>query len=178
MDRKKTTRDLIGEYIDIDIDLQMTTENEEQLMLEEKMTSIQGQIGKKVDGIDYFMVELSRREHLIEAEIEAIKIEQTRLRVRKKAVEGMKEYFNKNLLPMIVSELGDENGVYETDTARYKMYETLGPVAIIDSNAIPDEYKLWEHVEKIDKKKARKVISQGNTIPGFHAERVKRVRRS
>lgn len=90
----------------------------------------------------------------------------------------MKEYFNKNLLPMIVSELGDENGVYETDTARYKMYETLGPVAIVNHTLIPDEYKLWEHVEKIDKKKARKVISEGSTIPGFHAERVKRVRRS
>lgn len=40
-----------------------------------------------MDGIDYFMVELSRREHLIEAEIEAIKIEQTRLRVRKKQLK-------------------------------------------------------------------------------------------
>lgn len=175
---KKTTRDLIGEYIDTDINLQMETDNEEQLILEGQMQTIQGKIRKKVDGIDYFMVELSRKEHLIDAEIEAIKQEQTRLKVRKKAVESLKDYFNKSLLPMVVSELGDENGVYESDTARYKLYETLGPVAIVDKDAIPDVYKTWEHVEKIDKKAARKVLNQGETIPGFYAEKVKRVRRS
>ena len=108
---KKTTRELIGDYIDLDIERQMVTDNEEQLEVEAQLQKVQGQIRKKVDGIDHFMLELSRREHLIDAEIEAIKSEQSRLRVRKKAVEGMKDYFNKQLLPMIVDELGDENGV-------------------------------------------------------------------
>ena len=102
---KKTTRELIGDYIDLDIERQMVTDNEEQLEVEAQLQKVQGQIRKKVDGIDHFMLELSRREHLIDAEIEAIKSEQSRLRVRKKAVEGMKDYFNKQLLPMIVDEL-------------------------------------------------------------------------
>tara|TARA_R100000458_G_C8277825_1_gene253546 strand:+ start:4683 stop:5222 length:540 start_codon:yes stop_codon:yes gene_type:complete len=175
---KKTTRELIGDYIDLDIERQMVTDNEEQLEVEAQLQKVQGQIRKKVDGIDHFMLELSRREHLIDAEIEAIKSEQSRLRVRKKAVEGMKDYFNKQLLPMIVDELGDENGVYETGTARYKLYETYGPVVITNPDDIPDAFKKVEMVEKIDKKEARKVLTQGNDIPGFYAEKVKRVRRS
>lgn len=175
---KKTTRDLIGEYIDLDIERQWAEDNETQLEVESKLESVQGQIRKKVDGIDHFMLELSRREHLIEAEIEAIKTEQTRLRVRKKAVEGMKDYFNKTLLPMVVSELGDDNGVYETATARYKLYETYGPVIVTNPDEIPDAYKTVEMVEKVNKKEARKVLTRGELVPGFHSEKVKRVRRS
>ena len=115
---KKTTRDLIGEYIDLDIERQWEEDNEAQLEIENKLEQVQGQIRKKVDGIDHFMLELSRREHLIDAEIEAIKSEQNRLRIRKKAVESMRDYFNKSLLPMVVEELGDDNGVYATGTAR------------------------------------------------------------
>lgn len=175
---KRTTRELIGEYIDTDISLQMETDNEKQLILEGDMHSLQGQIKQKVDGIDHFMVELSRKEHLIDAEIEAIKNEQTRLRVRQKAVTSLKDYFNKTLLPMVVSELGDDNGVYETNTARYKMYETFGPVAIVNEDSIPPEYKVMEYCVKINKKKARKDLTEGVDIPGFFIEKVKRVRRS
>ena len=175
---KKTTRDLIGEYIDLDIERQWEEDNEAQLEIEDKLQKVQGQIKKKVDGIDHFMLELSRREHLIEAEIEAIKTEQNRLRIRKKAVESMKDYFNKTLLPMVVEELGDDNGVYETDTARYKLYETFGPVAVVDEDRIPDDYKVVKMTESIDKKKARKDLTQGVDIPGFFIEKVKRVKRS
>ena len=79
---------------------------------------------------------------------------------------------------MVVNELGDENGVYETGTARYKLYETYGPVVVVDEKQIPDEYKVMEYVEKVDKKTARKDLTKGVAIPGFHIEKVKRVRRS
>lgn len=79
---------------------------------------------------------------------------------------------------MVVEELGDDNGVYETDTARYKLYETFGPVAVVDDGLIPDEYKVVKMTESIDKKKARKDLTQGVDIPGFFIEKVKRVRRS
>ena len=175
---KITTRDLVAEHIECEVEMSLTTDNEEQLNLESEMVEIQTQIRDKVDGIDHFMVELSRKEYLIDAEIESIKNEQTRLRVRQKAVVSLKDYFNKTLLPMVVSELGDSNGVYETDTARYKMYETFGPVAVADERLIPDEYIKKEYVESVDKKKARKDLTAGVAIPGFFIEKVKRVRRS
>jgi len=179
--RKITTKELLGDLIDSELYLEENTgiaANEDLLMVEQDITRIQGDIRKKVDGIDHFMVELSRREHLIDAEIEAIKAEECRLKVRRNAVERTKEFFTKNLLPMVVEELGDDNGVYETDTARYKIFESYGPVAVIDEEAIPDGYKTMEYVEKINKKKARQDLTRGEKIPGFHIEKVKRVRRS
>lgn len=181
MKNKRTSKELLGDLIDSELYLETNAgiaANEDLLMVEADVTRIQKDIRKKVDGIDHFMVELSRREHLIDAEIEAMKAEEQRLKVRRKAVERTKEFFTKNLLPMIVDELGDDDGVYETDTARYKMFETYGPVAIIDEERIPDEYKVMEYVEKINKKKARQDLTRGEDIPGFHIEKVKRVRRS
>jgi hypothetical protein len=179
--KKQTSKELLGDLIDSELYLEKNygvAANEDILMVEQDITRIQKDIRKKVDGIDHFMVELSRREHLIDAEIEAMKLEEQRLKVRRKAVERTKEFFTKNLLPMIVGELGDENGVYETDTARYKMFESFGPVAITDESLIPDNYKIMEYVEKINKKKARQDLTRGEDIPGFFIEKLKRVRRS
>ena len=79
---------------------------------------------------------------------------------------------------MIVEELGDENGVYETDTARYKMFETWGPTLILDEEAVPDDFKKVTYTESVDKKKAKKVLQTGAKIPGLALTKVKRVRRS
>ena len=87
-----------------------------------------------MDGIDYFMVDIYRKMHLIDAEVEALTKEIQRLKTRRRATNSLKDYFNKTLIPMVVEELGDDNGVYETDTARYKLYETFGPVAVVDED--------------------------------------------
>lgn len=173
-----TTKELLGEYIDAEVELQIADTNEDLLEAEAKLQSIAGLIRRKTDGIDHFMLELSRREHLIDAEIEAIKGEIHRLQFRRKAVESTKKYFNGVLIPLIVEELGDENGVYETDTARYKLYETFGPVVVTDEDAVPDDFKVQKYTEAIDKKKARALLTNGEAIPGFHIEKVKRIKRS
>lgn len=178
MTKKKTTRELLGEYIDAEIDAQYSKDNVELTNAMVKMENVKNNIKKKVDGIDYFMVELNRREHLIDAEIEALKDEETRLKVRRKAVEGLKKYFNQQLLPMVISELGDKNGVYETDTARYKMFETWGPIVVQDEEEVPSDFKIVKMSESIDKKKAREVLKNGNKVPGLFMEKIKRVRRS
>ena len=123
------------------------------------------------------MVELDRKLHLIDAEVESIKKEEARLRVRRRATESLKKYFNGVLIPMVVDEVGI-NGVYETDTARYKLYETWGPVVVMDEEEVPDDFKKVVMTESIDKKKARETLSKGAKIPGLHIEKVKRVKRS
>ena len=172
--KKKTTRELLGEYIDHDITLQLNPLDGEAS--KSKMDTLM-QIKKKVDSIDYFMVELSKKEHLIDAEVEALNEEIARLKVRRKATESLKKYFNQTLIPMIVEEVGTD-GVYETNTSRYKLYETFGPVAIIDEKIVPDEYKKVTMLESIDKKKARKDLADGKHINGMMISKVKRVRRS
>ena len=116
--------------------------------------------------------------HFYRQQVEALTKEIQRLKTRRRATNSLKDYFNKTLIPMVVEELGDDNGVYETDTARYKLYETFGPVAVVDDGLIPDEYKVVKMTESIDKKKARKDLTQGVDVPGFFIEKVKRVRRS
>jgi hypothetical protein len=174
---KKTTRELIGDYIDLDMQLQIADEAD-AVVLSSAMEDTKKDIGRKLDNIDHFMVDIDRKMHLIDAEVEAYTAEIQRLKLRRKATNSLKDYFNKTLIPMVVEELGDDNGVYETDTARYKLYETFGPVAVIDEEVVPDEYKVVKMTEHIDKKKARADLVQGVDISGFHIEKVKRVRRS
>lgn len=174
---KKTTRELVGDFIDLECQLEHANE-EESLVLTSALEVTKKDISRKMDGIDYFMVDIDRKMHLIDAEVEALNKEIQRLKTRRRATNSLKDYFNKTLIPMVVEELGDDNGVYETDTARYKLYETFGPVAVVDDALIPDEYKVVKMTESIDKKKARKDLTQGVDIPGFFIEKVKRVRRS
>jgi len=86
------------------------------------------------------------------------------------------------LLPAAILEIGNDDGIYETSTARYKLYETFGPVDI-DPHSLPDDFKKVEILEKLDKVKARKAaISAFNAgqemPPGIDIKKVKRVKRS
>ena len=174
--KKQTTRELVGEYIDLEIQAEHASA-EEIINISDKLDTLKGTIKRKVDGIDYFMVELDRKLHLIDAEVESIKKEEARLRVRRRATESLKQYFNGVLIPMVVEEVGI-NGVYETDTARYKLFETWGPVVVVNEEDVPNDFKKVVMTESVDKKKARDILSKGNQIPGLHIEKVKRVRRS
>ena len=174
--RKQTTRELVGEYIDLEIQAEYASDDE-IIDVSDKLDTLKSTIKRKVDGIDYFMVELDRKLYLIDAEIEAIKKEETRLRVRRRATESLKQYFNGVLIPMVVEEVGI-NGVYETDTARYKLFETWGPVVVLNEEDVPNDFKKVVMTESIDRKKARETLSKGAKIPGLHIEKVKRVRRS
>jgi len=180
---KQTAKELIGEHMDLMLrmDLEATDENLPALLDEQQV--VQSKIKDKAHGIDFFSQNLKEREFLIDAEIEAHKSEINRLRNRKNALTGTSDYLNKVLLPLLVEEIGDENGVLETDTARYKLYETYGSVIIHDQGALPDDFIKTEIVQKVDKAKLRKACmslsTQGKDLPeGASITKVKRVKRS
>ena len=178
----KSTTELIGELIDVEQELAITEDSERKDELEEEQTKLQTQVKHKVQNIDYFMVELNKREHLVDAEVEALKDEIHRLKTRRKGLERTKDFFNKKLLPAVIQEVGNENGVYETATSRYKLYETFGPVEV-DAHTISNDYKKVEIVEKLDKVKARKsaidAFKAGQEMPpGIDINLVKRVKRT
>lgn len=175
---KKTTKQLLGEYYDLEMGLSLTNNPDDKNEIEDKLISVKKTIRNKVEGIDKFLLDISRREHLIDAEIEAIKEEEERLKLRKKVISNMKNYFNNTLLPLVIEELGDENGVYESNTSRYKLYETDGPVIIDDAYEIADTYKTVKYVETINKKLAREHMKQGFNVAGMSMNKVKRVRRT
>ena len=182
-----TTKEIVGELIDVNQQMELLEKRpdidmEEHKLLEEKRMPLHKQVRTKIQNVDYFMMELNKKEHLIDAEVEALKDEIDRLRSRRKGLERTKDFFNKNLLPAVIMEIGNDDGVYETDTARYKLYETFGPVDV-DPHVISDDFKKVEIVEKLDKVKARKAaISAFNAgqemPPGIDIDKVKRVKRS
>ena len=195
---KMTSSELIGEHIDL-INEKMMLENEllhrDQLSssgLEEteseykhvvnELTILQQTLIKKMDNIDKFMVNLNKRKHLIVGEIEAQTFEMTRLKKRKNAISSTLQYFNEHLLPSIIHEIGDKNGVFETNTARYKLYNSYGPVKI-DEQSLGDDYKQVKMVDSINKTKARKdaiyAHKAGTQFPdGISIYQVEKVRRS
>jgi len=195
---KMTSSELIGEHIDL-LNEKMMLENEllhrDQLSadnLEEteseyqyvtnELTILQQTLKKKMDNIDKFMVNLNKRKHLIVGEIEAQTFEMTRLKKRKNAISSTLQYFNEHLLPSIIHEVGDRNGVFETNTARYKLYKSYGPVKI-DEDLISDDYKKVQMVESVNKTKARKdAIDAHKTSAkfpnGISIYQVEKVRRS
>ena len=182
-----TTKELVGELIDVnqqienleqgtDIDMDVHKELEETKMVLHK------EVKNKIQNVDYFMVELSKKEHLIDAEVEALKEEIDRLKSRRRGLKRTQDFFNKTLLPAVIEEIGNQDGVYETNTARYKLYETFGPVDV-NPHVVSDDFKKVEIVEKLDKVKARKAaISAYNAddaMPdGIYITKVKRVKRS
>ena len=182
-----TTKEIVGELIDVNQQIESLEQRsdidmDEHKLLEESRIVLQREVRDKIQNVDYFMMELNKKEHLIDAEVEALKDEIDRLKSRRRGLVRTKDFFNKNLLPAVIMEIGSDDGVYETSTARYKLYETFGPVDV-DPHIISDDFKKVEIIEKLDKVKARKAaISAFNAgqemPPGIDINKVKRVKRS
>ena len=182
-----TTKELVGELIDVNQEIEFVEQSSELDLdkhkeLEEYRLTLHQQVKNKLDNVDYFMVELSKREHFIDAEVEALKDEIDRLKSRRKGLQKTMDYFNKTLLPSVILEIGNDEGVYETNTARYKLYETYGGVEV-DPHVVSDDFKKIEIVEKLDKVKARKAAisahKAGDDMPeGINISKIKRVRRT
>ena len=184
---KLTTRDLVGTLIDLTNDREFLEQTqgddpgfaEEVKPIDEAIVKIKKEMATKISGIDYMIVEMNRKKDLMKAEVSSYMDEIKRLRNRQKSIQKVEDYFNKELLPMIIDTAGND-GVFETDTTRYKMYETWGPLQVTDEDAINDNYKRYK--VEIDKKGARndaiEAAENGMGLSGFKIERTKRIRRS
>ena len=181
----KTTRELIDEFIDIENDLEVVADgyddaNEAEVeALSNKLVVVKNEMQKKVDNIDRFSLELTRTENLLEAEVKTLRHEMKRLNNKRRAIKKTKEFFNQQLLPVVIETMGN-NGIFRTDTARYSMHDAWGPLEITDEEAIPDKYRRYKI--EVDKASARPdVIAAAEKdmgISGFEINKVKRVRRT
>ena len=182
-----TTKELVGELIDVNQQIESMEQGTDIDMdahkeLEETRMTLHREVKNKIENVDYFMIELNKKEHLVDAEIEALKDEIDRLKSRRSGLMRTKNFFNKTLLPAVIEEIGNDDGVYETDTARYKLYETFGPVDV-NPHVVSDDFKKVEIVEKLDKVKARKAaisaFNANDVMPdGIYITKVKRVKRT
>ena len=175
-----TTKDLVGQHIDIEIRREYAETLEERKECDVALQSIKKELRKKVDNIDYVVMETDKKLAVVEAEENVISAEIKRLKRRKNAIKNAKKYFSEVILPIVVKEVG-RDGVFETATAKYKLYETYGPVDVNEIEC-PKDYLKVKMIEDIDKKKARKdaieAHKEGKEIPGVKISLVERIRRS
>ena len=131
--------------------------------------------------MDWFVTELERKKGAVAGEKEALMKEINRMRRREKAIANVKKYVNNTLLPMVVKTMGND-GLMETETARYKLYDSYSPVEV-DMQLCDDAFIKTEIVQKPDKIKARaeaiKALKEGYEIPdGISITAIEKVRRS
>ena len=73
-----TTKELVGALIDVNQQLEYLEQAskldlDKHKELEETRIVLHREVRTKIQNVDYFMVELSKKEHLIDAEVEALK---------------------------------------------------------------------------------------------------------
>ena len=79
---KITTKELIGDIIDLEQELIITEDEEEIKEITDKLAIYTKSLSDKVENLDGFIIELSRREKSLDGEIEAMSNEVKRLRNR------------------------------------------------------------------------------------------------
>jgi len=179
-----TTKELISNIIDIEQDmiiLQDDIESNEYEELAMELQKAQAELGNKVESLDWFVTELERRKGAVGGEKDALMKEVNRMRRREKAIENVKKYVNGVLMPMVIKTMGND-GLLETDTARYKLYNSYSPVEV-DMQTCHNDFIKTEILKKPDKVKARaeaiKAIKEGHEMPdGISISTIEKVRRT
>lgn len=173
-----TTQEIVKQLLELEETIENQVESEYE---RDTRDTLQLEVQQKIENIDEFLIEVRKREFIMDASIEALKEEEDRLKTRRRALLRTKDWFNHKLLPFVIEKLGDEDGIWETDIARYKLYETYGEVKV-DAALVDIRYKKVDIRESIDKNLARKdamkAHKDGKSIKGLSIERLKRVRRS
>ncbi len=174
-----TTRELISDIIELEEDKEFAEDNEVE-EINTKLVVAKKSLSKKVESLDWFINDLDRRNGSLDGEINVLQKEVTRLKKKKKAVDKIKQYISNEILPMVVKTMGN-NGLFETEVARYKLYETYGPVEVDMENCHKDFVKT-EIIVKPNKVLARKKAIEADRddihLDGISISKVEKVRRS
>lgn len=174
--------ELISQFMQLEEDkeaLGVDETHKQGLEYEETKDALTLMLKDKIDSIDKVVIDMTKREFLIDAEVEALGQEILRLKTRKRALIRFKEFVNKFIIPWAIEKLG-KGGTWETSYARYTLYETWGPLQVMAKlEDIPEKFRKVEISESVDKKLARQECLKGKgELPWCYLPRVKRIRRS
>ena len=178
---KLTTRDLISDIIELESQIEVCADIAEREELQGQLVKVKKDIERKMKNLDVFDFELTRKNNLLQSEIDTLLDEAKRLKQKQHKISEIKRFFDTVLIPMIVKEVG-KDGKYETDTKRYTLYKTYGPLEIGSLEDIDGKYKKMKMEQYIDKKEARKdaieADKKGEELPGLKVKKIERVRKS
>ena len=178
---KVTTRDLISDLIEIESQLEYEHDDAERHGLQQALVKAKQSIEKKMENLDVFDLELSRKDNMLEAELKTYQKEIDSIKKKQAKIAQIKKFFDTVLIPMVIKEAGND-GKFETNKKRYTLYKTYGKLEIDNKFPMPNKYKKMKMEQYIDKKEARKdaieADKKGERIPGLIVNKIERVRKS
>lgn len=126
-------------------------------VLEEALASINDEFETKADNIVYVLKSL-------EADVQALKLEEERLAKRRKAVDNNIKNLKGNLEAMM-RYTGKTK--FKTTLNSFAIQKSKASVEIVNEDLIPDTYKSYEQVCKVDKVGIYNDIKAGLTVKGI-----------
>ena len=169
MVKNKTTLELIDEYIDTDLDLQMSDEKSElNALLFDKLVEVSTAIKEKQLNIKEVMVKRKTDEALIKAEMDVHKDFIAKLNRRKKSINKVYDFLQSLLITTVENmgeKVGDNKFTLENNGHKFTVFQTSGSLDILDENKVPEEFK--GIVIQLDKAGLRKHVCMNDGDVGY-----------
>ena len=147
--------DISERYLNI-IDL-LSDDFVEPEVLEEALASINEEFETKADSIVYVL-------RALQADTEVLKREEERLAKRRKAIDNNINNL-KGTLEAMMRYTGKTK--FKTTLNSFAIQKSKASVQVIDESLVPDEYKTYEQVCKVDKVSIYNDIKAGAEISGI-----------
>ena len=173
MKEKKTTLELIDEYIDTDLDLQMTEGTgpaleAERIAIRGKLNELATAIREKQLNIKQVMVKRKTDEAVIKAEMDVHRDFIAKLNRRKKAINNVYDFLQ-NLLITTVENVGEKVGedkfTFENNGHKFTVFQTHGSLEILEEDKVPEDFK--HIIVQLDKAGLRKHVCMNNGDVGY-----------
>ena len=176
MENKLTSYELLDNYFDIHLELQMEDDETKKEELEQQLVTIEQAISQKVGNIEHVMVEKKLGIEQIKSQIKAYQHFVTLLKNRLKSFEKGSERLDQ-LVMLLVENTGElKNGktTIEHNGFKYTVYQSPGSLEVTNHDSVPPEYTRI-NVE-LDKAKLRKYIIRHSDTEYAVVQKVKRLK--
>ncbi|MAF43936.1 MAG: hypothetical protein CMI54_07235 [Parcubacteria group bacterium] len=167
---KETTYNLVSQYLDLRLMLDLELEEDENLEAEtlKQLEVIEKAMLDKTEKLHWVLNKMKESEFSIKATIDAHRDTINKLRTKQKSILNSKERI-KSLIMSIVEHRGKENISgnlqLKTDTESYTIIDGFGPVEFDNEEDLPSVFKKYEL--KVDKKGLRKNVLEYNGLTAY-----------
>jgi hypothetical protein len=174
--KRQTTYELLESYFDAHLDMQMESDEQEKITLENKVEEISTAIMKKIENIEHVMVKKDLITEQLKCQIDIYNDVLSKLRKKLLATnKGWKSL--EGLIITAVDNIGERDGTkttVENNGFKYTSYESPGALEILDKDSVPQEYTRIK--TEIDKARLRKDILEGGDKDYAKIPKIKRLK--
>ena len=168
MKEKKTTLELIDEYIDADLDLQMNEDYDEIMVIKKKMNELASDIKEKQLNIKEVMVKRKTDEAIVNAEMDVHRDFIAKSNRRKKATNNAYDFLQKLLITTVENvgeKVAEDKFTFENNGHKFTVYQTHGSLEILEEDKVPEDFK--HIIVQLDKAGLRKHVCMNDGDVGY-----------